>query len=258
MAWCIVPFDAKERSPEERAVMLNELGLPRLVWDWRDQHLPILADEIRATRKHGIILEAIWLRIDEPDYSSGSFGPDVDFILQTVGEMGLATDYWVMFGGRYLNQKEGAERVAFAADAVGRLADAAAKQGGRVGLYNHGGWFGKPDNQIQIIQRAGRDNIGIVYNFHHAHEEIDAFPELLERMMPYLYAVNLNGMNRSGEPKILAIGDGDADLAMLQDLKESGYKGPIGILGHKEDVDARESLQANLDGLKKLAAQLKP
>ena len=27
VAWCIVPFDAEERAPEQRAVMLNELGI---------------------------------------------------------------------------------------------------------------------------------------------------------------------------------------------------------------------------------------
>jgi hypothetical protein len=27
IAWCIVPFDAEERSPMERAEMLRELGL---------------------------------------------------------------------------------------------------------------------------------------------------------------------------------------------------------------------------------------
>ncbi len=31
VAWCIVPFDAKERSPEERAQMLNDLGILRVL-----------------------------------------------------------------------------------------------------------------------------------------------------------------------------------------------------------------------------------
>ena len=30
VAWCIVPFDAKKRGPEERAAMLEKLGLQAL------------------------------------------------------------------------------------------------------------------------------------------------------------------------------------------------------------------------------------
>ena len=30
IAWCIVPFDAADRSPVERAQMLNELGISQL------------------------------------------------------------------------------------------------------------------------------------------------------------------------------------------------------------------------------------
>ena len=40
VAWCIVPFDAKKRGPEERAEMLHRLGFLRFAYDWRDEHLP--------------------------------------------------------------------------------------------------------------------------------------------------------------------------------------------------------------------------
>ena len=33
--WCIVPFDASKRNPEERAKMLVRLGLKRSAYDWR-------------------------------------------------------------------------------------------------------------------------------------------------------------------------------------------------------------------------------
>ncbi len=38
VAWCIVPFDAEERSPEQRALMLDELGFKKMAWDWRMEH----------------------------------------------------------------------------------------------------------------------------------------------------------------------------------------------------------------------------
>jgi hypothetical protein len=72
-------------------------------------------------------------------------------------------------------------------------------------------------------------------------------------MQPYLLAVNLNGM-RPGGPKILPIGSGSAEQQMLRTILESGWKGPIGILNHQEDVDAEVGLRRNLDGLAKLRA----
>jgi hypothetical protein len=40
VAWCIVPFDAKKRGPEERAQMLKNLGIRRLAYDYRAEHIP--------------------------------------------------------------------------------------------------------------------------------------------------------------------------------------------------------------------------
>ena len=39
VAWCIVPFDAKQRGPAERAAMLKRLGLKRVAYDWRAKHV---------------------------------------------------------------------------------------------------------------------------------------------------------------------------------------------------------------------------
>jgi sugar phosphate isomerase/epimerase len=95
------------------------------------------------------------------------------------------------------------------------------------------------------------DNVGLVYNFHHSHEHFDRLPGLLEWMEPHLLAVNLNGMTPGAE-KILPLGSGERDREMLEMIRESGYSGPIGILDHRNELDAEESLKENLEGLAKL------
>ena len=45
VAWCIVPFDAKNRSPAERAEMVKRLGLRRVAYDWRAKHVPTFEEE---------------------------------------------------------------------------------------------------------------------------------------------------------------------------------------------------------------------
>jgi hypothetical protein len=78
-------------------------------------------------------------------------------------------------------------------------------------------------------------------------------------MKPHLLCLNLNGMKTHAEQtseKILPIGQGDQDLRLLKTIRQSGYKGPIGILNHTEE-DAEIRLRQNLDGLARLAAGLK-
>jgi hypothetical protein len=60
VAWCIVPFDAKQRTPEQRAGMLARIGIKHFAYDWRDQHLPTFDAEIAALKRHGVELTAVW------------------------------------------------------------------------------------------------------------------------------------------------------------------------------------------------------
>ncbi|MFN7938839.1 MAG: TIM barrel protein [Bryobacteraceae bacterium] len=251
VAWCIVPFDAKKRNPEQRAELLHKLGFTKFVYDWRDKDVPDFDREIDALQKHHIHLQGFWtpypMDPTRPHHTAK--------ILDLLKRRNLRTELWTMlnptkeFATLPQNQK-----IEQAAAAITRLATDAKAIHSKVGLYNHGGWFGEPANQIAIIKKVSMPNIGIVYNFHHAHEQMDQFPSLLQQMLPYLYAVNINGMKAG--TKILPVGDGDRELEMLRTLVKSGYKGPIGILGHREELDAEESLTLNLKGLKKLATLL--
>lgn len=251
VAWCIVPFDAKKRGPEERAALLKKLGFTKFVYDWRDKDIPDFDRELDALQKHGIKLQGFWT----PYPMDPSRPSHVETILELLKRRKIETELWTMlnpakdFAGLSQDRKLEA-----ASASVAALAGKAGAIHCKVGLYNHGGWFGEPDNQIAVIERVKMRNVGIVYNFHHAHEQMDQFPQLLRKMLPHLLAVNINGMKLG--TKILPVGDGDRELAMLQTLKRSGYRGPVGILGHREELDAEESLTLNLNGLKNLLPAL--
>src|SRR6478609_12077200 len=60
VAWCIVPFDAKKRGPEERAAMLEKMGIHRLAYDYRAEHILTFDAELDALQKHHIELTAWW------------------------------------------------------------------------------------------------------------------------------------------------------------------------------------------------------
>lgn len=94
----------------------------------------------------------------------------------------------------------------------------------------------------------GIDNTGLVYNFHHGHEHVARFARLACEMQPYLLTVDINGMRDNG-PQILPIGQGEHESVMLQALISAGYQGPIGILHHRDGLDAKLGLEENLQGI---------
>lgn len=116
-------------------------------------------------------------------------------------------------------------------------------------------WFGEPVNEVKIIEASGLKNVGIVYNFHHGHKQMDDFDNILKVTKPYLTTVNLNGM-KGEEFKIRTIGEGDRELELLKKLKASGFNGSIGIIGHTENEDVKVVLQRNLTGLKRLLGEM--
>lgn len=255
VAWCIVPFDAKHRAPEERAQMLDRLGLRRLAYDWRAEHVPRFDAEVEAMQRHGIEIVAWWFPT--------TLDPEARTILSVIERHGIHPQLWVTGGGEPTrNVAEQRARVETEAARVKPIAAAAARLGCQVALYNHGGWFGDPDNQLAVLDRLrgeGVTNLGIVYNFHHGHADLPRFPELWRRMQPHLLAVNLNGMVENGDQRgrmVLNLGAGDRELAMLRLIRESGWRGPVGILDHRPETDSEETLRDNLRGLDWLVREL--
>ena len=252
LAWCIVPFDSRRRTPAERIAMLKRLGFTQYVWDWRQEHLKDLPGEIRLARENGIRLRGVWLWIDGDWDKVGALSEGNRTVIDAIDQAEFPAEFWVGFHPNYFDALADAARVRKGAEMVAYLRDLAVASGSTVALYNHGDWFGEPENQIRLIEAVGDPSVGMVYNFHHAHDQLDRYPELLPRMLPRLRAVNLNGMRAEG-PKILPIGEGTHEREMIRLLLEAGYNGPLGILGHVEDADVEVVLKRNLAGLRSIA-----
>lgn len=246
VAWCIVPFDGKNRGPAERATMVKRLGFTKVAYDWRPQHVPMFEDEILQYKKHGLDYFAFWDTHDKA--------------FELFAKHGLTPQIWRTAPSPAGKSDE--ERTAAAVKQLLPLVERTARMKCRLGLYNHGGWGGEPANLIAVCKalRDGHraDHVGIVYNLHHAHNHIADFDRVLAAMQPYLLCLNLNGMNTDGDKKgqkILPLGAGEHDLRLLKIIRASRYRGPIGIIGHTDD-DVEQRLQDNLDGLDWLVAQL--
>jgi hypothetical protein len=256
VAWCIVPYDAKKRDPEQRAEMLQKLGFRHYAYDWRAEHVPQFDAEVKATRRRGIEITAWWFPTKLDDNARR--------ILDVIQQNKIHPQLWVTGAGELTKSAEEQKaRIDRELDRLRPIVQAAARLGCTVGLYNHGGWFGEAENQIAILQRLRSEkleNVRLIYNFHHGHDHIADFARRWSRMAPYVDTVNINGMfvggDKSGK-KIHSVGEGDQELALLRIIQQSGWRGKIGILNHRTDVDAEEGLKKNLAGLERLAAELR-
>jgi hypothetical protein len=245
-AWCIVPFDSRERTPSERAEMLKRLGLRRVAYDWREKHVPLFEEEILEYQKQGLEYFAFWGTHEKA--------------FELFQKYNLHPQIWQMLSP--VAGSSQADRIHDAIRQLRPLVERTKKMNCKLGLYNHGGWGGEPQNMVAVCQHLREQHnathVGIVYNMHHGHDHIDQFADHFALMKPYLLCLNLNGMNRHGDQrhqKILPIGSGECDLKLLKVIQESGYSGPVGIIGHTQD-DVEHRLQDNLDGLHWLLPQL--
>ena len=255
LAWCIVPYDSQHRTPAERLAMLRRLGFTQYAWDWRQAHLKDLPEEIRLAREAGVKLRAVWLWIDDKTDRPDKLSAANRAVIDAVTQAGLSVEYWVGFHANFFAGLDDAARVRKGAAMISALREKALVTGSTVALYNHGDWFGEPDNQIKIIQAAGERALGLVYNFHHAEGQTGRFGELLPRMLPYLRAVNLNGLRPgAADSEIIPLGRGTLERTMLHRLQQAGYAGPLGILGHTEGEDVEVVLRRNLEGFRKITS----
>lgn len=245
VAWCIVPFDSVKRDPAQRAEMVRKLGIRKVAYDWRAEHVTQFEQEIVEYQKHGIEFFAFWTVHEAA--------------LKLFVKYKLQPQLWVML--KVDGDSQG-ERIKHAAETLLPILDKANALGSKVGIYNHGGWGGEPENMVAVCeylrQHHSVENVGIIYNQHHGHSHVDRFPAALAAMKPYLLCLNLDGMMRGGDQrdmKIQPLGHGELDLSLLKTIADSGYRGPIGIIGHTDhDVELR--LRDNLEGLDWIVSQL--
>jgi hypothetical protein len=225
--------------------MLKRLGIHKVAYDWRQEHVPTFEQEILEYKKHGLEYFAFWSWHEEMG--------------RLIEKHAIQPQIWRTLGGGQGDTQ--AQKVEAAARGILPLLEKARSLGCKVGLYNHGGWGGEPENMVAVVEwlraHAQAGHVGIVYNLHHGHGHIDDFAQVLALMKPYLLCLNLNGMNENAQPKILPVGAGRHDRALLEVIANSGYRGPIGILDHRGDMDAEESLRQNLNGLATLVNELR-
>ena len=248
--WSIVAFDKLERSPSERVAMIKKLGFRQYAFGGRKKHVETLEAELNIARAEGIMISAVWLYINNKD-TLRNLKRANEMVFESLKATHTSTQIWIGIDVEYFEGLTQSQSLKKAQDMISFLSKKAKKVNCKIALYNHGGWFGESENQLEIMKRLPKHNIGIIYNFHHAHKQLDEYQSIIKQIYPFLWCVTLNGMKKDG-PKIMTIGKGNLEKEMIYLLVKLGYKGPFSVLGHVKNEDAELTLKKNLKGIQAL------
>lgn len=252
--WCILDFDSLDRTTDQRIAMLKEMGFKKYGYNKGKGNLDEMTKEFRLAQESNIEISSIFLWLNAKRDSVGKLSLSNQKLLNNLKEVEQNPTIWLSFSNNFFKELSQEESIDLCIEMIQFIKPMADELACKLALYNHHGWFGNPHNQIKILEKLGTESITMVYNFHHAHEYVDEFPEIARKITPYLSYVNVNGVKKEG-PEILTIGEGDYEYDMIKLLRKEGYNGPWGILGHIKTKDVQKVLEQNINGLKLLNAK---
>ena len=245
-AFCMDTHDSQKRTLEEQAALLEELGYDGAGHLWLDD----LGQRIETLDAHGLKLFQVYLRVNiAPDTVPYDSGLEEALPLLKGRDVMLA----LLISGGSPSDPAGDAR---AVELVQEIADLAAGAGVRVALYPHSGdWLERVEDAVRVVQKADRPNVGIMFNLCHwlKVDDEENLKPLLTSAMPLLFAVSIHGADRATEIHagtgnwIQPLDSGSFDVgALLDTLRDLGYRGPVGLQCYGIPGDARDHLTRSI------------
>jgi sugar phosphate isomerase/epimerase len=223
----VFAYEFGEISPPQQAGFAREYGFEGTVFD----HAQQIPERLRALDEARLQLFFLWLTVD---ISSGQikYEPGMEAAIEAL--QGRGTVVWVAVQGADAGSAPGAEERAI--QAVDRISDLASRSNLRAALYPHYGFYlARFRDVVRVAERVGRSNVGVTFNLCHELRSgfEPQFAQLLEKTMPRLYGVTINGADRQGRDwgtLIQPLGRGDYDVTeLVRTITKAGYRGPFGI-----------------------------
>ena len=224
----VFAYEFGDISPEQQAAFARDYGFAGTVFD----HARQIPERLRALDEAHLQLFFLWLTVDI-SHGQIKYEPEMEAAIEAL--QGRGTVVWVAIQG---DDTEGAGAGAEdrAIQAVDRISDLASRSNLRVALYPHYGFYlARFRDVVRVAERVGRSNVGATFNLcHELRSGFDPeFPQLLDKAIPRLYGVTVNGADRQGRDwntLIQPLGRGDYDVTeLVRTITKAGYRGPFGI-----------------------------
>jgi sugar phosphate isomerase/epimerase len=223
----VFAYEFGDISPEQQAGFARDYGFAGTVFD----HARQIPERLRALDEAHLQLFFLWLTVDI-SHGQTIYEPGMEAAIEAL--QGRGTVVWVAIQGDDAGGGAGAEERTI--QAVDRISDLAARSNLRVALYPHYGFYlARFRDVVRVAERVGRSNVGATFNLcHELRSGFDPeFPQILDKAIPRLYGVTVNGADRQGRDwntLIQPLGSGDYDVTgLVRTIAKAGYRGPFGI-----------------------------
>jgi sugar phosphate isomerase/epimerase len=253
--FCIDTHDAKKRNLEQQAEMLKELGYDGVGHLWLDN----VAERLKTLDAKGLKLFQITMNVD---VAPGKTPYDVR--LKDVMPLlkGRNVQFCLLLNGMKPSDPSVDDH---AVKILREMSDIAEPAGAQLLLYPHtSSWVEKIEDSIRVAEKVNRPNVGVMFNLCHwlrVSKDRDYKP-LLVKAMPRLWAVSINGADEN-DPKpgwehyIQPLGRGSFDVyGLLKNLRDLGYRGPVGLQCYGIGGDARTHLEESMKTWRMYSARL--
>jgi sugar phosphate isomerase/epimerase len=250
------PYPKNDIPPAAQLDMLKELGYAGIAWtEEPPAQVKAAADE---ARERGLKMFAIYCAARVTPEGDLEHSPKLGEVMEAL--KGHGSVVWLHIGGKGpdfagLTGKEPAVKK------LRGLADAAAAQGLRVAVYPHvGEWTARFGDAAKLADVVDHPAFGVTFNLCHSLAMGDEknIPALLKAAKGRLLAVTINGADSGlARPEwgrlIQTLDKGSFDVAaLLRQLREAGYSGPIGLQGYGIGGDRRQNLAGSMAAWRKL------
>jgi sugar phosphate isomerase/epimerase len=223
----IFAYEFGDITPEQQAGFAQEYGFEGTVFD----HAQQIPERLRALEEAHLQLFFLWLTV-EISHGQIKYEPDMEAAIEAL--KGRGTVVWIAIQGDEAGAGAGAEERTI--QAVDRISDLASRSNLRVALYPHYGFYlARFRDVLRVAEGVGRSNVGVTFNLcHELRSGFDPeFHQLLDKAIPRLYGVTVNGADRQGRDwtaLIQPLGRGDYDVTeLVRTITKAGYRGPFGI-----------------------------
>lgn len=245
----VFAYELGDITPQRQAELIAEAGFQGTVFDGAKR----VEERLKALDERHLQLFFLWLTVD---VGNGQivYEPEMDASIRQL--KGRSTVVWLAVKGG----GAGAEQRSI--QAVRHVSDLAAESNLRVALYPHYGFYlARLKDVLRVSEQAQRSNLGVTFNLcHELRSGIDSdVKDLLQRALPRLYGITINGADREGHDwntLIQPLDRGNFDTAGLVTAAfEAGYRGPIGIQCYGIKQDPRSLLAESMAAWRKISGQ---
>lgn len=258
--------DKRYDTPEKQVKLLKSLGYDGM----EKKGIDNFAETLQTLDKYGLNLYTMYINIDLDDEEQ-PYDKRLKEVFQKL--QGRPTMPWFYITSKqYKPSSE--ENDPVAVPILREIADMAHEYSVKVMIYPHiNFWVHNVQDALRVAEKVNRRNLGITFNLCHfladqgtnAHS---AFVPLVEKSIPYIFAISLNGAdNPTAEIMqspdrwdhfIQPLGRGSFNTYQyLNAFIERGFEGPVGLqcynIREQKAVHLKESMSAWENFQRKLA-----